>query len=1164
MSNLITTIYSTLTATLANVCKGKRTGIGLRLPQRALMLAAALVVCLAGCIDIWGRPAGYYTSSSRLSSGKWVKIKVEKTGIQVLTRSTLSAMGFTDISKVNVYGYGGAPISEHLTDYQPDDLPLLPCVRTNDAIYFFGNDRFRRDLNTSESASCTYDIASNPYSDDSFYFVSDAETSALTIPDAPLGTVPAETLTTFTDIAIHEQDLVNPSNTGRVLLGEDFRSPTTRSFTFQLPDNQNGDALMHMTFATRTTGAQSDLTFTANGVRLPSSKGDYIPAVTTSEQFMRYGDIIKEIPSAGNSLQLAVSYSCSGTIVMARMDYLAIEYTRSLRLRDGQLYFTHTQQLPAQLNISGCDNTTVVWDVTDPADISRVNIAVSGSTGSFIAPGGYRKYVAFNSSVAAYTPARGDIVRNQDIHAMEIPDMLIITPSEFADASNRIAEMRRRVDDMKVAVLTPETIYNEFSSGTPDVSAFRKLLKMWYDRAESEGRSHTRYCLLMSRPTFDHKTSGKRASWPLVPIWMSQKGFSQTTSYSTDDFIGMLDEQADNVNDFTLAAQPINVAVGRMAVTTAQEADDMAEKLITYVEKPDLGAWRNNVVIIADDQDNAVHYKQAESVYKNMTGSDGGKNYLYDRIYLDAYEMVASSKGYTYPEAKDHLLRKWNEGIGYINYIGHASPKEWGHEDLLNWNDINSFNNTRLPFLYAATCEFNRWDDEDRSGAEVLWLYPKSGIIATICPSRTVYITQNGILNIATHKTAFNKDGNLGKRIGDLMVDGKNNYGSPDDNKLRYALLGDPAMRIPAPECNVVVEKISDTDVTAADFEKPVIPARGKAAVSGYIARPDGTVDTSFNGILNILLQDAEKPIETNGNGENGVVCVYNDRKTELYSGSCRIVDGRWSTTLLMPSDIENNYSPARLTFYAGSDEGVEANGSSEDFYVYGYDDNADADDQGPDIRLLALNREDFADGDLVHSSPVVLANFSDASGINLSNAGIGHKITLRLDTSRYFDDVTSYYTPDPDDNTAGSVAYPMPELEAGEHTLSLTVWDNANNFSTRSITFNVGVAKQPEIYTLNTDVNPAVDRVSFLLSTDRPMAKVECKVEVFDLNGRTVWRSTDNTQTDVAASLSIPWNLCDSGGSRVPRGIYLYRATITSPEGTSVTESRKLAVTAP
>ncbi len=1120
-----------------------------------------MILSLLASFGVSAREADYYAASSKLANGKWAKIKVERTGIQFVSNATLASLGFKDPAKVNAYGYGGALISEVLTDYQPDDLPLVPTVHTAGGILFFGNDVISRTLALSD-AKMQFTHAANPYSDDSWYFLSDIDTAANTIDEIDIKDTPAEIVDTFTEQLIYEKDLFAPSTTGRVLLGEDFRSPATRAFSFQLPDNAGENVNFKVAFASNTSAASS-LSFNVNGAKIPALTSDAIPAITNIEQFMRYVTTAHSASGVGANMQLQIQFKGNGNIQMARLDFIEVEYTRRLKLTDGQLYFMTNRAAPARMQISGCNADVTVWDVTDPSNIAKVKTDVNGSVASFTAPAGFRKYVAFNANVSGYPISTTTTVANQDIHSLPAPDMLIVSPAEYMNAANRLAQHHADVDDMTVHVLTPETIYNEFSSGTPDVSAMRKALKMWYDRALAQGIEPVKYCLLMSRPTYDHKTSSRPTpERPLIPTWLSDGGISHTTSYSTEDFIGMLDETSGN--SFKIGREKIQVAVGRLPVVSAEEADLMVNKIINYVNNPDLGAWRNNIMIIADDQDNGVHLSQAERVYQNMNASETGNAFLYERLYLDSYKMMASSVGNTYPEAKDRMMRLWNEGVSYINYIGHASTKEWGHEDLLNWTDINNFSNTRLPFLYAATCEFARWDATDRSGAEKLWLYPASGIIATICPNRTVYITQNGNLNSATHNLIFNGGRNNTKRIGDIMIDGKNALSSTDDNKLRYILMGDPAMALVIPSNRISVEKIMSNDAPAQDDDLPVIPARGKVNLSGKIYLPDGSVNRDFTGVMHIQVHDAEMPVETNGNGEAGVVSVYNDRKTKLYTGSCRVKDGEWQTTILMPAEIENNYSPARMTFYASSEDGQEANGAFDRFYVYGFDDNAEEDNQGPEIKLFALNRPDFEDGGLVHTTPIVLASFSDPSGINISDAGIGHKITLCLDQNTYYEDVNSYYSSDPDDGTLGSISYPMPTLSTGEHTLRLTVWDNANNSATKTLKFNVGVAMDPVIYSIDTDVSPARENVNFLLSTDRPMAKMECTVEVFDLNGRRIWQSSEQVATDMTSALSVYWNLCDASGARVPRGIYLYRATLKTPEGTSTTASKKLAVTAP
>lgn len=1136
-----------------------------------LLLAVMLYCIFPGASEAFALSKSHYASSSALAEGRWVKVKVASTGLQFVSTSTLRSMGFSDIEKINVYGFGGRQLPDLFTAEDSDDLPLLPSVRTSRGIYFFGHNHILWKKTSLSQANLAMSHTMNPYSEESWYFLSDRDMDSHDIQPAntPQPGEGMERINSFNQMLLHEQELTHPGTSGNIYVGEDFRSPSTRSFTFNLKDKSDNGVRAKVSFASNTS-AMSSLLFTANGTRLAATSSDQLPAVTSSDQFMQLRTTVKSFDVTSENLKFDITFQNSGTLSLARLDYIEIEYRRRLRLSDGQLFFYSDSAQPALMVIEGAENATIIWDVTDPAIPLRVDFTLKGSQASFVTPAGQREYIAFTPDKGGYALTEFSKVDNQDIHSLPVPDMLIISPTQYLEAANRLAAHHRDFDGFKVHVLTPEAIYNEFSSATPDVGAFRRLLKMWYDRMintnsdeneSSDGR--LRYCLIMSRPTYDPKLkmeTTKAAGYPRIPIWQSSTGFSKNTSYSTDDYIAMLDD----ATNFNIATAKIRLGVGRMPVTSLAEANEMVDKYIAYSASPDLGDWRNHIMFIADDQDNGVHFDQAQDAYNNISKIGRGGNYLYDRVYLDSYPIESSATGETYPEAKKRMLRLWNEGLAMIHYIGHASTVGWGHEDLLNWTDITNMSNSIPAFLYAATCEFARWDEDSRCGAEILWSKPQGGIIATICPSRTVFITPNGEMSTATAKVLFLTDKPAeGRRIGDVYMDAKNSFSASDDNKLRFILMGNPAMRFPVPKYRVVVDSIDQTEILTAET-LPTLPARSRAILKGRITDDDGIINDDFNGKVSIMLYDAESVIETLGNGASGQVRYYNDRRTLLYRGVSNVMNGEWETTVMLPAEITNNYSPARFTFYASSENGMEAHGQSTSLYVYGYDSEAPDDNEGPSIHLFAINREDYQEGDAVHSSPVVLAKISDPSGINLSDAGIGHKMALTLDSKKYYDDVNSYFEPDSDDPTAGSLMYPLLDLEAGEHSLKFTVWDNANNSSSASIKFNVAVAKKPEIYNLTTDVNPARDKVNFLISTDRPMSKVDCMVEVFDLNGNRVWNSNRTSSTDILAGLTIGWDLNDNGGQRVSRGIYLYRATITSDSGVSTTASRKLAVTAP
>ena len=73
----------------------------------------------------------------------------------------------------------------------------------------------------------------------------------------------------------------------------------------------------------------------------------------------------------------------------------------------------------------------------------------------------------------------------------------------------------------------------------------------------------------------------------------------------------------------------------------------------------------------------------------------------------------------------------------------------------------------------------------------------------------------------------------------------------------------------------------------------------------------------------------------------------------------------------------------------------------------------------------------------------------------------------------------------------------------------------------------------------------------------------VTVSVTVYNLLGHPLWTRTVTGVNDMFTTTPVTWNLCDSAGRRVPRGIYLYRATITDNGETFDTGSRRIAVTA-
>lgn len=1090
-----------------------------------------------------------FAQTSRLASGNWVKIAVTESGMHFISNETLRSMGFSNPQSVKVFGYGGARISDYLIpENYIDDLPVTPSVTTQRGIAFYAVGPV---VWSGPDDSGHHDHYANPWTTEGYYYLSDIDAEPVEIPVEGLAMAGRTPATAFTEMWRHENDLVSPGEIGHQLVGEDFRYTPERTFTASLPDRvENTEVWLKCRFFTQILSAGSTLSFTANGTSLrtqslPATRGDaYGDSCVTTISF----------PMNGDRLSLLLRFKAAGSVSKAHLDNLTINYTRRLALNNGQLEFSSSE---AALSLSGASDATYIWDITDPLNVTRMKTESTSAGVQWVNErSGYRRYVAWNENCPMLTPRTVGRVSAQNIHGEAVPDMVIVTCNAWRGQAERIADLHRNgSDSLRVLVVTPEPVYNEFGSGSPDINAVRKMLKMFYDRGEQNGH-RLQYALMMGRPTYDNRRlteAMKKTTYETLPTWQSNSSNNDSYSFTCDDILTMLDDES----GIAMSRDTQNIAVGRLTVTSEQEARGYVDKLINYVKKPVAGDWKNKYVIMADDQDSGEHLMQAEK-FVNMLEDYGQGQFMYDKVYIDAYEKI---NGVT-QGARDRMYKSLNEGAGWWTYIGHASIDAWTGEGMLTRFDIN--NNMyfrRLPMLYAATCSFSRWEGSLVSGAELMVNNPQGGVIVSICPARPVYIPSNGSFTqlVARSMTERDSKGRY-KSAAEILRVAKNR--SSDANKLRYVVLGDPAVRMPMPANTVVIDKINGL---VPDEENPAeVKARQQFVIEGHIATPDGMPLDDYDGSLWLTIYDAEESITTLGRGteeDPGRQLVFEQQGSRLYAGRDSINGGRFAIRVAMPSEIADNYRPAAINLYATGP--AEAAGLFRNIYVYGYDENAQADDEAPSVDAFYLNHESFANGDVVNESPMVFANVSDDISLNLSQAGIGHTLLLKLDDADSYTDVSDYYTPAPDGSPSGTIAYPLENLKDGNHSLSLRVWDTSGNSSTSSIEFYVQQGLAPIIFEIFTDTNPATTQANFYVRHNRPDATLDVTFSVYDLMGRRLWTNRSQGRSDMFLSTPVTWDLRDGAGHRVPRGIYIYKADV-STDGENITSaSRRIAVAA-
>lgn len=1118
-----------------------------------------------------------FTQSSALSSGRWVRVEVKETGMHLISTSDLRAMGFSDPSRVGVFGYGGARISDVLTaDRVIDDLPRVASVVTPRGVAFFASGPETWRPTPGRNAGPWMERVINPYTESCYYYLTEVDTKPELVKEGVAGG--DSPVTQFIERLWHEKDMVSIHETGHDLYGEDFRFTTAREFVFTLTDRvESTEVWMSARFAAMCPSSTSTVSYTVNGTQLACDQNDMIRKTSGSYNYADTCLSRKTFSMSGNKLTLGVSFKTGGTVRLAHLDRIDINYWRQLKLPStGTLLFSTTDS-SLQLGGTGDGSGLHVWDVTNPLDIKEMNLSIQGGkatwTGEYT---GSRTYMAWREDATMNTPGRGVEVANQDLHSQPVPDMIIVTIKALRAQAERIADLHRNhADSLSVLVVTADEVYNEFSSGMPDPGAFRRMAKMFYDRGmQSLDSKKLKYLMLMGRPTYDHrrKTPGVAGSTAeILPVWQTDSSISDNTSYSSDDIIGMLADGS-GVN---LGTATIDIAIGRVPVTGVAETSVYVDKLAKYINNPPFGDWQNKVLIIADDQDSGEHMKQAELMEEQLLGYADGNRLKLEKIYIDAYPKINGKV----PAARDKMMRAIDNGVFWMHYIGHASHNSWSHEHLLVSTDVSSLYTRNLPVIFAATCDFGRWDSAETCGAEAMLLTDGGGTIAICTPTRPVYISQNRYMTVNAGATMMRRhpDGRP-FTVGDVVRHTKNytytnRTGAPsnDTNRLRYVLFGDPALPMVVPSCKVLIESVNGVNVESADpdAEPATVMARQEATVTGRIVDHNGKLIEDFDGLLALTLYDAEYSTTSSGRGTDdnpGEAVTFEQIGDMLFTGRAKVEKGRFETKISMPSDVSQNYRPAALSVVAASNDGsVRAAGLTREVYVYGYDETAVADTIAPVIDSIYLNHSTFHQGDAVNSSPVLLAEVSDNIGINLSTAGVGHQMTLRLDGNKSFNDVSQYYIPATDGSPQGTITYPLEGLSDGAHQLTLTVWDTANNPCQATIDFFVDGQVMPKMFDVFTDTNPASTEARFYISHNRPDALLTVTIEVFNLNGQPVWTSAPTTgRADMFTTAPVTWNLTDATGRRVNRGIYLYRASLSADGGvTSVSSSRRLAVTA-
>lgn len=1115
-------------------------------------------------------PTERYASHSILASGRWVKVRVADNGVHMLTHHKLKQMGFNSPSKVRLYGYGGQLLSESNPELWHDDLCEVPVYRGTDRILFYAYGSVKWTLKDNN----TFAHTRNPYSDYGYYFLTESDEEQSNI--APESTTPIDGSTpieTTPSYVLHEVDNYAWFHGGRRLVESyDYANGNVKSYPLDLIGYYpHEDAVLDVCF-THNGSNSSSVAVAINGEALGALSIGALTAHSEAVDAMRSFTIDKALMQKSEPRHTVTLAHKRETGVSGRLDYLRINYTRSIKC-GVPIYATMTGIQTYSLGADiWADGDIAVWRVTDPAAITP--IAYDKATKTFTADSKRGDvYITFDTKGDYPMPEiMGEII-NQDLHATEATDYIIIVPAsgKLTAQAERLAALHRAGRGLTVKVVRADEVYNEFSSGTPDATAYRRYLKMLYDRA-STAEDAPKYLLLFGDAAWDNRmlTSAWKGKSPddYLLCYEAENSFNAVYSHVVEDYFALMDDGEGS----NLKLDKVDIGVGRFPVTTTTQAIDVVDKIAAYMNNAHAGAWKNKILMLGDDGDRNRHMEDAETVAQMLEKEY--PDYIVKRIYWDAFPMEKKSTGNSYPAVRKRLLELFNDGALMVNYSGHGAPDVISHELVINKNDMDELRSPRLPVWVTVSCDITPFDNSVQSFGESAFLNPWGGAIGLLTSTRTTYAEQNKRMNYFFSKHLFARDENhcrysLGDAIRlakcSLITTENSSLSDKDYNKLNYVLIGDPALVVGNTEYHIVVDELNGISVDSG--EELLLKAGSQVTIQGHVETTDHALATDFSGILHVSAFDNVDEVICRNNRnekdtEGNVLApfTYHERTKRFFVGSDSVHNGKYNITFRVPMDINYSMKSGLINLYAISDTHTqEAKGHYEGFLLGGTAEDLTHDGTGPQIELF-LNSPNFVPGDQVNETPRLIISLEDPDGIN-TTGNIGHHLVAIIDGEASMTySLNEYYISAIGDYTRGTVSYVLPELPEGKHSLMFRAWDMMNNSSSVNVAFEVVKGLRPNLEQVIVLPSPSHEYTTFMLTHDRPESEVEITIEVFDFSGRILWNHSERV-TPSDNTYSYTWNLRGSSGQPLGTGVYLYRVTVSSPIGQSVSKAQKMVI---